>query len=569
MARVVPRYDFGGEVGRAFGTGLGQGLQSLAQMQLQQMQQRRQVQQQQEQLQQIEQQLEPVVGAERAQQISRLYAVDPVLARSLFKRPKTWGETLSDVGQGVQKAAGLGKLLEAPDQQAQPLGPQVLPPSPPEQPGVDPQEPSVQAPPVEDPEANGKTDEFLRALIQGPGTGMAYLLRQLAKGPVGEYAARAGARGIESAGQLLALPGQLLASAANVGQRAVTGEESELLRDIAGADVAEKIKEGITKPVFEELGGKGFIDPKSNLGVLFDDVVGTAVPMMMGIPGIFKGLPAGRAALAAGAGAVAKMGAKKLGFAEGTQEVIKLGTMIATGLVGPKGLEKVGNTAAVNASKILPPGVTHAATKAKPGIRIAQDLLQKNVLPSALADEVNLLSAGSRHNRVPVEVATEVLDSFRNAAKTKGLSAVNSDRISKGINSFKDFFESYGKINPEWFKQHFIADSILTAVDQTKNMLKPLTAALSGKTPRANWAFGGLILSGKLPTALVGFAGANVLKKGLETMSIIAKSSVARKIYENLAKSTLAGNIPLAKRLVAQLDRVLGNLMKKEPKKAA
>jgi len=371
------------------------------------------------------------------------------------------------------------------------------------------------------------------------------------------------------------LPGdvvQLFDSLMNLGINGLTGtlakEQTEKFREEyakklpSGVDsykykefipTSSKIREYITTPVVESLAGKGYLEPRDNIEQLGDDIIGDIAAFMFPIGGkiSFK-----NALKTAGFGNIAKLAAKEIGVPEAGQEGIKLGTMIAVNLAGPRKFKDIADKLYGDARKALPEGATINEASVRPVMAILEKLEERGDLPASWSDKMMYFKTLSEREKIPVadiwDLSKDINNAFYKEKMPAGFARM-FPKLKEGINSA---LQSYGKVNPRFYNSLVDANDIFSALQKGNIITQTLERAITPE--KIGLATAGLLFGKYSPITLgLSVGGSLAGQKLFKTLDVLKKSRAARKYFYQTIQSAAKKNLRQTGMLAQKLDQAL------------
>jgi len=362
--------------------------------------------------------------------------------------------------------------------------------------------------------------------------------------------ARLTARGAES---LAGLPGDIesgLRTAGNWVVNKLTGV-SELVPTQPSLPTSEQIRKEVTQP----LGGE-YLAPQGEAEQFGDAIVSDLVPLLLPLKGK---IPFTRALASAGFGNLASWGVKQAGLGVGAQTGAKLGTMIATSLVGPAGLNRYMNSLYQTAESSIPEG---AAISAKPVIENIDRL--KKIINKGISTEskdavgkiINGIEGKIKNGFLPVDEAIEIKRNINEVVRDlRGATGIQK-MLPSITNSLNEVITNYGKGNRSFLRNFREAEGVYKGINEAskitsflqKNVtldkfLTPITGILLGLYPFSS--------TGKIVGSLFG------AKKGLPVIESLFRSPSIRRYYAKALAASAAKNVPVMLKNVKSLDIAL------------
>ena len=373
-------------------------------------------------------------------------------------------------------------------------------------------------------------------------------------------ATRLGARGFE---EILGLPSNIIqgiSSLYNLGLYALTGQASPVLANLP-LPTSTKIKDYITKPIAETIGGKGYLDPQTKGEEIADDLAGDIATFLLPIKGK---IPFKRALMTAGFGNLAKYAAKEIDLPEVAQEGLKLGTMLTVNFAGPKKLSKLAKELYTDARKNLPEGANVSAKPLRKSLDRLSTLVKEGDLPSNWTKKLTSVKKGIVNNKIPVEKVWNLskdLNELHFDFKSKSAFKRAYPEVKEGINNT---FKLYGRENPAFYTNLNEANSLHGALKNSKKVAEALEKNISyGKLGGGlGLATIGVLFGWYSPTTyLKGVATAGGVKAAsimastmYQTLNVLKNSSTARKYYLKTIQEAVKFNKKAASHYARKLD---------------
>lgn len=361
----------------------------------------------------------------------------------------------------------------------------------------------------------------------------------------------------------LGLPADLVqggASIANIAQTYATGSPSEFLSNIPYIPTSERIRESLTTPLLEKLGGKGYGDPQGKWEEVSDETFSDLGALFFPIKGR---IPFMGALTRAGLGNLAKLAAKEVGFGEGAQEGIKLATMIATSMGGAKKIKGIAQDMRNIAKKAIPEGATYSSKTFKPVYEKLVDLEKWGDLSQDLKKKVSGLKpyfergkTSVKKGKIPVRrIVNLTQDINKHFYKGTPTAAFNDAFEFLKDGSWK-FLNNYGKTNPTFIKNFKDSTDIFRGLYQS-NSINGFLHNTIGNMPyvASRGLIGGLLGGGRGGAAIGGLGAAMGATAGKRFIDLMTSNPTVQKLYGKLIGSAAAQNTKQATKYIKALDK--------------
>jgi len=302
---------------------------------------------------------------------------------------------------------------------------------------------------------------------------------------------------------------------------------------------------------------KGYTSPQGEYEKTADEFAET-VASLLGPMKFRKAL--GIAALGTGA----KTGLKTLGFAEGTQEAGKIGTMLIASMVNPKGVKQLTSNLYNEAERLAPEGTIVS------GKELEKDLLKlKHDLEKGTLDrfETKVLE---QTNRVLEKVKDGNVDVNHLIASKRSINGVAGDPefYRRGEHLFPRLLKAVDKTikshkDPEFLKTYQSANEAFGGVEQSKKISRYIESKLGNKPIKhALLASVAETVAGypeAIGPTLALSGGAYLGVKGIElTQRILANKTLRNYYFDvllNASKENSTAMIKSANKLEKALDQ--------------
>ena len=374
--------------------------------------------------------------------------------------------------------------------------------------------------------------------------------------------------------------GEFVQQLINIPLEEATGVESPLGTSIPFLPKSETIREYATEPISQAITGqKGMLESRGDIAQGAEDIVRTAVPFLFS-GGAFKSLPkaAARALGISSAGNFAKWGSKKLGFGEGAQEAVKLGTMLGTSMMGLPGSRSYASKLYNSAEKNIPEAalvefgpIRKQIEQARKGIRggLGQRLTvdSKEFLQDFIGDVEGHLKPNGR--TIPLKELFRTQKDYNTLLGSGKVPQAAKNSVGKILGSFKEAFKSAPKSLQPFITNQLNANDIWRATSSFGKFSK-----MVNKYPKLSSFAGlgggaGLFLTKLMNPATAGLGAAGGL--GANFLKNMVKHPGMRNYYANLMKSigseSVTGIISNAKKLYNESQKVSPETFKEEIKK--
>lgn len=371
---------------------------------------------------------------------------------------------------------------------------------------------------------------------------------------------------------------QLFDSLMNIGIHGLTetlaGEQKEKFRKEyakqlpAGADpykyreylpTSSNLRKYITTPIIESLAGKGYLEPRGDVEQLGDEIAGDLGAFLFPFAGK---IPFKKALKMAGYGNLAKLAAKQINIPyvgkipEWGQEGIKLGTMLAVNIGGPKRFKEIADKLYGNARQSLSESATIEKSSMRSVFNDLKKLNKKGDLPQSWAKKMDYFEELSRKRKIPVldiwDLSKDINNAFYNEKIPAGFSRM-FPQLKEGINSA---LKTYGKVNPQFYNNLTEANEIFSTLQKGNMVTRSLERMI---TPdKIGLATAGLLLGKYSPISLITSIGGAMMGHGiLKTINILNKSPVARKYYYKTILNAVKNNPRQTNIFAQKLDKEL------------
>ena len=374
-------------------------------------------------------------------------------------------------------------------------------------------------------------------------------------------ASRLATRSVETA---LGLPGDVESlgrGALNLGGRLVAG--TNVVSPESFLPTSERVREFGKKLDEPRLAAKGlspnYLEPQGGLENFADEVTKTATGLLLPISGGTVGLTtkALRAAGIAGASELAKLGTQYVTGSEAAGEGAKIGTMLATSLIGTPGIKKYMDSLYATSESLIPEGAQATSKLIEPTLMKLEKVLSKGTTTPTKASVSRVVSdlrgKITPQNTLPI---TDVIEFKRNINELfgpKDLSGLTKFMPKLG-HEIKSTIQEYGKSNPEFIKAFNAAEDIF----QGLNAVTGPTAFLKRHATSANInaALTIAVLGLKDPVMVVkGVAVAATAKELLGGLEALARSPEIRRYYTSVLSAAAKENAPALIKNIEKLDR--------------
>src|SRR5271165_1406288 len=209
-------------------------------------------------------------------------------------------------------------------------------------------------------------------------------------------ASRLATRSVETA---LGLPGDVESlgrGALNLGGRLVAG--TNVVSPESFLPTSERVREFGKKLDEPRLAAKGlspnYLEPQGGLENFADEVTKTATGLLLPISGGTVGLTtkALRAAGIAGASELAKLGTQYVTGSEAAGDGAKIGTMLATSLIGTPGIKKYMDSLYATSESLIPEGAQATSKLIEPTLMKLEKVLSKGTTTPTKASVSRVVS---------------------------------------------------------------------------------------------------------------------------------------------------------------------------------
>jgi len=319
----------------------------------------------------------------------------------------------------------------------------------------------------------------------------------------------------------------------------------------------------------EKLLPKDYLEAQGGWEKLADEVFSDITRYTLS-PTALGRLPFKRALAAVGLGNAAKQLAKKLNAGEGTQEVVKVGTMLATTLFGRSQIGKHVTKLYNKADASVPVGTSLSAKPIKPflknlkkGIADGDQKAGSNIF---MKDRINALeSKFTPSNTIKVSELRALKRNFNELLARKSKLFVMEKKFPSMIKKMTDMLYDYGKKNnPTFYKAFRDAESMHAGWREMSKVNRFMQENLTNKNLSLATA---TMLVGDKIGALAGqhmgslgkgglkYVGAAFLaKQGVRLAESMLRSRPIAKYYTKTLSAAFKKNIPLMVKNAKLLD---------------
>ena len=343
---------------------------------------------------------------------------------------------------------------------------------------------------------------------------------------------------------------------------------------------SEDIRSKYTEPISQAITGqKGMLESRGDIAQGAEDIVRTAVPFLFS-GGALKSLPkaAARALGISSAGNFAKWGSKKLGFGEGAQEAVKLGTMVGTSMMGLTGSRSYASKLYNSAEKNIPEAalvefgpIRKQIEQARKGIRggLGQRLTvdSKDFVQDFIGDLEGHKTPNGR--TIPLKELFRTGKDYNTLFSSGKVPQAAKNTVGKILGSFKEAYKTAPESLQPFITDHLNANDIWSATSSFGNLSKIIK-----KYPKLSSFAGGGSTVGLFLKALtnpiglvglgmkagVGGAAGFVGMTGANFMKDMIKHPGMRRYYAQLMKSfaseSSAGILSNTKKLYNEWNKV-------------
>lgn len=372
--------------------------------------------------------------------------------------------------------------------------------------------------------------------------------------------ARSTARATES---VLGLPGDIASGVlglTNLGISKLTGSQSPLPSSLP-IPTSETVKEYVTKPIEKKLLPEGYLEPKGEYEELSDafvgDVASLLVPLKTKIPFQKSLLKAGAIA---GAGNLASFGAKKLGVGEKGQAGVKIGTMLATSLIGPKSVKNYMNGLYDNAENLVAEKAKVSAEAIKPNLKKLNKILDLGIMTPTkekVAKAVSGIESKISRGKIAVKEAIELKRNINELAYSKEAKGIEKllPTLTEDLNKT---IAKYGVKNPEFFSNWTQAEDIYKGLNTHSKTSKFLQKAFSNEKLIGTGATA-VLTGANLPFTAKALLGGLTAKESLKFAESLKNSSAIRNYYLKTINAAAKENLPLSLKYIGKLNSELDN----------
>ena len=362
--------------------------------------------------------------------------------------------------------------------------------------------------------------------------------------------ARLTSRGIES---LAGLPGDIEAGLRGVGSYAANKlfGTPELVPTETALPTSEQIRSKVTEP----LGGE-YLAPRGEAEQFGDAVVSDLVPLLLPIKGK---IPFVRALTSAGLGNLASFAVSQAGGGKTAQTGAKIGTMIATSLVGPSGIKNYMSSLYKKAIDSIPQGASISAKPVIENIDRLSKIIKKGI-PTESKEAVGKIISGIegkiKNGFIPVDEAIEIKRNINEIVKDlKGATGIEK-MLPSITTSLNQVINDYGKRNGTFIRNFREAEGVykgVTEVSRASKFLQNNVKLEKFLTPITGWLLGLYPTSGTINTIGALFGA----REALPAIESLMRSPAIRRYYAKSLAAATANNIPAALKNVKALDKSL------------
>ena len=317
--------------------------------------------------------------------------------------------------------------------------------------------------------------------------------------------------------------------------------------------------EKVVHPQLEKVLPSGYLKPQGDIEAGIDEAIADTVALALPV-GPLKGMGIKKSITLAGAGNLAKWGAKEIGLGEKGQGAVKLGTMLLASTASRGKLNSHMRELYDTAHESIPEG---ANLNAKPVENTIYGIREK------FQDSPKTRPSLKAFNKIVVPIEDDIrngkLDVKKAIAHKQTINEWLSREESRGaekwlknvVRSLNGELEAYGKSNPSFGKAWKDAEELAKSHAVTQWAQKVINPQTLGMEALA-LLFGGHGLA----SAATKVAGTAMIPKVMRGIEMGLGTSAGRKYYANLMKEAARHNAPAVIKEAKKLD----NLFKSQPK---
>lgn len=317
-----------------------------------------------------------------------------------------------------------------------------------------------------------------------------------------------------------------------------------------------------------------YLEPETDKDSFWDNVVSDFGSYMVPIGGAVKGSVAlGRAI----GGNVASKAAESLGFGEAGQAISKLAFNVSSMFPGSKSYFTKKSNEAYDAARS---SIAKGAKESSVDLEKTLDKWHKYVnsgdksTPSKvfLRDRINAAGDHIAKDKIPVDQAWALKKDFNKLIGDKATPLDAKKGLREMVSSLNKTLSDYGKVNPDFGSNFNAAEDIYKGLHKASKVNEFFQENTSLKNILKNKLVKGLFGAGLYksgvgaPGAIAGIGTAYGVGQTIKTAEFIKNSKEARKIYGEILKSSLAGDVANAGKYMKQLNQIADTYDRKENK---
>ena len=270
-------------------------------------------------------------------------------------------------------------------------------------------------------------------------------------------------------------------------------------------------------------------------------------------------------------GQAAKQTVKTFGGSESSQELGKLGFMVASSMAGIGNAPGVASNAYAQAKEMIPRGLSFIAKPTENAIKRikGQSWYKTGSTPSKAPalHELQRIENTIKNGKIDGQTAMQLRVDINEARRQLGGFQLNQPMDKKGAlrhlneidNALLESMKNYGeKVNPQWWKAYNQANEAIRVTRRSKaiaDFMERYAKPLTSPTAKALFKIGGPTMLMHAPSTMAAVAPAVALGKSIQIINRMIRSPVLRTHYIDVLKQASKGNSAAMNKALEKFDK--------------
>lgn len=318
-----------------------------------------------------------------------------------------------------------------------------------------------------------------------------------------------------------------------------------------------KLSSYIVKPLEKGLLPERYTKPRGEIEKKAHEFVSDVTSLMIPLGTSMK---LGKAAAVAGAGGLSKWASQRIGAGEGTQEGVKLGTMLATSLLGPSNIKNYMKDSYKLAEEALPQeGAFVAAHNLEKNIASLEKTFSHGEMTPSKAfmrDRINAIKGKIKDDKINIkdvwELKRNINEHIHELSKPYGV----EKQLPVLTRSLNEILGEYGSQNTSFGKAFHTAEDVFKGINKASSvnafLQKHVSADKIGKITA------GMLLGYISPQTTASLVGSSLaVREGVKIFERFKNSPEIQKYYAKIVSSAAHKNLATMNKYVKEMDNYI------------